>query len=113
MVDQLVPVFRVKDVSASKPWYERLGFEATGVHRFEPDFPAYMFLNRNGVLLHLSEHKGDAPKRSLAYFYVSDLEAVAAEFGVEIELAPWGPECFLSDPDGNKLRFGRAPSEFG
>lgn len=110
MVEVLVPIFRVRDASVSQPWYERLGFEVTGVHRFEPHFPAYMFLNRDGVLLHLSEHKGDAPKKSLAYFYVDNLEEIATEFGAAIEEAPWGSECFLTDPDGNRLRLGRSPS---
>lgn len=40
------------------------------------------------------------------YLRVADLDAVAAEFGVHPEQAPWGPELALRDPDGNRLRVG-------
>ncbi len=107
MTDELVPVFRIKDGDRSKPWYARLGFEVVGEHRFTPDLPLYAFLQRGTINLHLSEHRGDAPKKGLAYFYVQDLEAIAEEFGQEIEHAPWGLEVNLVDPDGNRIRCGR------
>lgn len=56
----------------------------------------------------LSEHKGDARPDTLVYLSVHDIEAVAAEFGLSVEQAPWGPEVELRDPDGNRLRIGAA-----
>jgi catechol 2,3-dioxygenase-like lactoylglutathione lyase family enzyme len=106
MADELVPIFRVTDGRASVPFYDRLGFKVIGEHRFAPDLPLYMFLERSGVHLHLSEHTGDAPPRSVAYFFVADVDAVAEAFGVAVETQPWGREIELTDPDGNRLRIG-------
>ncbi|MEM9200321.1 MAG: VOC family protein [Actinomycetota bacterium] len=104
MTETIIPVFRVKSVQASATWYARLGFELTGSHQFEPGFPLYGFLRRGEVQIHLSEHKGDAPKKSLAYFWVDDVAPVSAEFGVAVETQPWGHEVSLTDPDGNRIR---------
>jgi catechol 2,3-dioxygenase-like lactoylglutathione lyase family enzyme len=108
VAEVLVPVFRVADAPAAAAWYARLGFEVTGEHQFGPDFPRYMFLRRGDVHLHLSEHTGDAPPESLAYFWVEDLDAVAAEFGASVEAQPWGRELALTDPAGNRLRIAVA-----
>lgn len=106
-----MPIFRVTDGRAAARWYERLGFEVVGEHRFEPHLPLYLFLRRGDVHLHLSEHLGDAPPASVAYLYVADVDGIAAEFGVTPELQPWGRrEVELTDPDGNRLRIG-APAE--
>ena len=106
MTEELVPVFRVSDGRAAAVWYERLGFEITGEHRFEPGLPLYLFLRRGTVNLHLSEHLGDAPPESLAYFYVDDVDALAADLGESVQDVPWGREVDLTDPDGNRLRIG-------
>ena len=66
--------------------------------------PLYLFVKRGEVQLHLSEHKGDAPKRSLAYFWVNDVQTIAAEFGTPVETQEWGDETTLTDPDGNRIR---------
>jgi hypothetical protein len=104
VTEQLIPIFRIKDGDRSRPWYARLGFEVTGEHRFAPNLPLYLFLRRGDVQLHLSEHKGDAPKRSLAYFWVDDVDEIAANFGTAIDAQPWGDETTLIDPDGNRIR---------
>lgn len=110
MTEELVPIFRVADGAAAMPFYERLGFEVVGEHRFEPDLPLYMFLRRGDVHLHLSEHTGDAPPRSVAYFFVDDVDAIGGAFDVAVETQPWGREIELSDADGNRLRIG-TPNE--
>lgn len=50
---------------------------------------------------------GDARPQSLVYFYIDDIEAVAAEFGEEVIDQPWAREVQLTDPDGNRLRIGQ------
>ena len=87
-------------------WYARMGFVVTGEHQFEPDLPRYVFLQRGAVDLHISEHLGDAPPESVAYFFVDDVDVIAAEFGVAVEVQPWAREIELTDPDGNRLRIG-------
>ncbi len=61
--------------------------------------------------LHLSEHEGDARPETLVYFYVDDVDAIAAEFGAPVEIQPWAREIELTDPDGNRLRIGTPPTE--
>jgi hypothetical protein len=59
------------------------------------------------VHLHLSEHLGDAPPESVAYFYVDDVDAIATELGLTPTLQPWGlREVEAVDPGGNRLRIG-------
>jgi catechol 2,3-dioxygenase-like lactoylglutathione lyase family enzyme len=106
MSEALVPIFRVQNAHETARWYARLGFVVEGEHQFEPGFPLYLFLRRGEIALHLSEHTGDAPPQSLVYFYVMDLEPIAAEFGVPIIEQPWAKEVALTDPDGNRLRIG-------
>lgn len=106
MAESLVPIFRVTDARDVTGWYGRLGFEVTGEHRFEPGLPRYIFLRRGDVHLHLSGHAGDAPPASVAYLYVDEVDAIAAEFAVPVESQPWGREIELTDPCGNRLRIG-------
>ena len=101
-----MPIFRVESARDVLPWDRRLGFEVIGEHQFEPGLPLYVFLRRGEVHLHLSEHTGDAPPRSVAYFYVDALDAMAVEFDVQVETQPWGREIELTDPCGNRLRIG-------
>ena len=104
--EQLVPIFRVKDATKASQWYMRLGFKVDGEHRFAPGLPLYMFLSRGDEALHLSEHTGDAKAPALVYFYVHDIEVIAAEFKSKILDQPWAREVQLTDPDGNRLRIG-------
>jgi len=110
MADQMVPVFRVKDAGAAAEFYQQIGFTLEGTHQFEPNFPTYAFLRRGDVQLHLSEHKGDAPKKSLAYFWVNDIDSIAESLGIEVEQAPWARELEVVDPDGNTIRCGQPNS---
>ncbi len=104
MNEKLIPIFRVEDGVKTAEWYKRLGFKVIGEHRFAPTLPLYLFLERNGEELHLSEHTGDAKGPSLVYFWVEELESIAQEFAVEIYQQPWAKEIKLTDPDGNRLR---------
>lgn len=102
--EQIVPIFRVANALTAAEWYGRWGFVLDGVHQFEPDFPRYGFLSRGGIQIHVSEHTGDANPHGLAYVWVDDVDAIAAEFGVTPSQEPWGREIELTDPDGNRLR---------
>ncbi len=110
-MEELIPIFRVADATASALWYERLGFVVTSTHRFTPELPIYMFLQRNGVELHLSEHTGDATANTLVYYWVDDVDSIAVEFGASISEQPWGREVQLTDPDGNRLRIATRRAE--
>jgi catechol 2,3-dioxygenase-like lactoylglutathione lyase family enzyme len=106
MDDEVIPILLVQDAAKAVDWYRRLGFEQEWVHRFGPEFPAFASVVRGRTRLFLSEHKGDARPDTLIYIRVSDVRVVAKEFGVEVEEQPWAHECYLTDPDGNRLRIG-------
>ncbi|MGW8952370.1 glyoxalase superfamily protein [Streptomyces sp. NPDC055709] len=105
-----MPVLHVADAATAVSWYERLGFTKQWEHRFEPGYPAFVEIARDGVKLFLSEHTGDARPDTLVYLRVRDVDAVADEFGVPVTTAPWAREVELRDPDGNRLRVG-TPAE--
>ena len=111
VADEVVPIFRVSDGYETARWYARMGFEVVGEHRFAPSLPLYLFLERNGAQLHLSEHTGDATPDSLVYLWVDDVDAIASEFGVAVSEQPWAREVELTDPDGNRLRIGARRSD--
>jgi hypothetical protein len=92
--------------SAAAAWYGRLGFTKEWEHRFEPSLPAFVSVARGPMRLFLSEHQGDARPDALIYLRLADVDAIAAEFGVAVEEAPWARELELRDPDGNRLRIG-------
>lgn len=102
----MIPILRVRDADIAVAWYKRLGFQQVSVHRFEPGFPAFVTIERGPMKLFLSEHKGDARPDTLLYLGVADVYAIAKEFGVEVEEAPWGYEIEIRDPDANRLRIG-------
>ena len=107
MSEQIIPIFRVSDAEAALEWYSRLGFERDFEHRFARDLPLYLGIRRGEVRLHLSEHAGDGRTGSVVYFWVEDVDAIAADFGGTVEVQPWARETTLSDPDGNHLRIGQ------
>jgi hypothetical protein len=106
-VTRVVPFLRVADAEASALWYARLGFGIDWRTRAEPHLPLFVAISNGGGQIFLSEHTGDAHPDTLLYVYVDDVDAVAAEFGAQVELAYYGMrEIELTDPDGNRLRIG-------
>lgn len=73
----------------------------------------YMQLRRAELVLHLSEHHGDATPGAALLIPVDDIDALHAELlakdypharpGVRDE--GWGRIMEVADPSGNKLRF--------
>ena len=105
MDEEVVPVLHVDDAARAVAWYERLGFAKEWEHQFEPGFPWFVSVARGNIRLYLSEHMGDARPDTLIHLYVSDVDAVATEFGVAVdEEGLAGRECALVDPDANRLR---------
>ncbi len=58
---QTTPILRIFDVSKAREFYvDFLGFQVDWEHRFEEGLPLYMQVSRGNLVLHLSEHHGDA-----------------------------------------------------
>lgn len=116
------PFFIVKDATASLTFYrDRLGFEITFQEPAEDPF--FVIVNRGRAMLMLKDvgieplpnHKREPMARWDAYLYVSDPDALAAEFNSrDVEFSEplkdteEGLRGFeLQDPDGHVLFFGR------
>jgi catechol 2,3-dioxygenase-like lactoylglutathione lyase family enzyme len=111
-MQQVVPTLRIANYARSKAFYvDALGFQIDWEHRFEPKFPVFMQVSRDGLALFLTEHAGIA-LWGLVHFYVPDVDAWYAEFqrkGVPVKEPPneslQGLRAMtVGDPDGNKLR---------
>ncbi len=58
---QAIPILRIFSVEKAKEFYlDFLGFTWDWEHRFGDNFPLYAQVSRSGIVLHLSEHHGDA-----------------------------------------------------
>lgn len=114
-VNRLIPVLRMFSIEKAREFYlDFLGFRLDWEHRFEADFPLYMQVSRGPLVLHLSEHHGDASPGAALLIDVEGLNAFHAELAAKpyryakpgIEETPWGTrEMAVTDPFGNRLRF--------
>ena len=122
MVQSVIPQLRSTHASRSLAFYvDQLGFATDWQHQFEPGFPLFLQLTRDGQTLFLTEHTGDCEPGGAVYFRVPDAQACLATFASHgvvatqpLATTPWGTvEFLLTDPDGNRLRFAsdiaRAP----
>ncbi len=110
-----IPILRIFDVAKAKEFYVGfLGLAVDWEHRFEENTPAYLQVSRAGLVLHLSEHHGDACPGSTVFVWMTGIE----EFHREITskgykyLRPGIETTFYNsrsveviDPFGNRIRF--------
>ena len=113
-VQKVIPALRITDYARSKAFYvDGLGFEVEWEHRFEPHFPVFMSIQRDGMEIYLTEHTGDCQVGGLIHFEVADVDAWYAEFRRRDAAVREPPNEGLPhlrmmtvvDPDGNQLRF--------
>lgn len=110
---RVIPALRMTQYQRSKDYYvDRLGFVVDWEHRFEPGFPVFMSLTRDGMQLYLTEHTGDCQAGGLVHFVIEDVTSWFEEFrakGARIGEPPNNDLGFMNmtilDPDGNQLRF--------
>jgi catechol 2,3-dioxygenase-like lactoylglutathione lyase family enzyme len=109
-----IPILRIFDEAKAREFYcGFLGFEVQFEHRFEPGLPLYLGIVRAGLVLHLSEHHGDASPGSTVHVPMHGVHAYQRElldkhyaYGRPgIVSQPWGDELQVYDPFGNRLRF--------
>ena len=101
----------------SKRFYvDGLGFKVDWEHQFEPGFPVFAQLTRDGLSFFLTEHTGDCQRGGAASFVVDDVDALYREISARgirpaepPEDTPWQTrEMNVIDRDGNRLRFATA-----
>lgn len=112
---QTIPILRIFSVEKAREFYVGfLGFTVDWEHRFDDRAPLYMQVSRGNLVLHLSEHHGDACPGSTVFVRLTGLdgyhrEVTAKGYGYMrpgIEDAPWGARVMqVTDPFGNRLRF--------
>jgi len=112
---RVTPILRMFDEAKAREFYiDFLGFSVEFEHRFEPGLPLYMGLVRDGAIIHLSEHHGDASPGAQVRIECSDVDAFQKELIARqykygrpgVEEMPWGTrELRAHDPFGNRLSF--------
>jgi len=112
---QTIPILRIFSVEKAREFYVGfLGFTVDWEHRFDADAPLYMQVSRGGLVLHLSEHHGDACPGSTVFVRMAGLDGYHREITAKgyrsmrpgIERAPWNARVMeVTDPFGNRLRF--------
>lgn len=109
------PILRIFDVTKAREHYlDFLGFKQDWEHRYGDNFPLYFQVSKDGCLLHLSEHFGDACPGAAVRIQVTGLKDYHAGLLAKtyrhsrpgLETQPWGThEVTVPDPFGNKLIF--------
>lgn len=113
------PVLRIFDTAKALAFYiDWLGFAVDWEHKSGNGSPLYMQVSMDDIILHLTEHYGDACPGAKVYIaYSGYLEALRQQlhhknykyYKPGFEEAPWGGKCMaLIDPFGNKLLFATA-----
>ena len=114
-LQKVIPVLRIFDVDKAKEFYLGfLGFKLDWEHRFGENFPLYAQVSRPDVVLHLSEHHGDATPGAAVLISMKGIDDYQRELGAKdyryykpgVEEMPWDARVMqIVDPFGNKLRF--------
>ncbi len=112
---EVAPVLRIFDMAKAREFYlDYLGFGFDWEYRFDDAAPAYLQVSRDGLVLHLTEHHGDATPGATVFVRVADLRAFHRELEAKafaysrpgVEEMPWGSIGMeVVDPFGNRIRF--------
>ena len=115
MTQRVTPQLRSTNWQRTRAFYEDgLGFRVEWEHRFEPHFPVFMQVSRDGMALFLTEHRGDCPVGGLLHLYVPDVDAWHVELqgrGIPILEPPNddlpGVRVRVNTPQGLGVRGGQ------
>lgn len=117
-MNTVIPIFRIFDIEKAKEYYiDWLGFKIDWEHRFEDNSPLYMSVSKDDIVIHLSEHYGDAcpgSKIMINYIgikeYCQTLQAKDYRYYKPgVEESPWNSYTMeLIDPFGNRLMFNES-----
>ncbi len=113
-----IPVLRIFSEEKAREFYlDFLGFSVDWQHRFGDDFPIYLQVRRADLVLHLSEHHGDASPGSTVFVPTQQIAAYQQELAgkdyryakPELTQQDWGVEMIIGDPFGNRIRLCERP----
>lgn len=109
-----IPIIRIFCEKKAKEFYvDFLGCTLEWEHRFDDNSPLYAQVKRGELVLHLSEHHGDATPGSTSYIPLDGIAEFHAELigknytynKPSIHVVPWGRTMEVTDPFGNRFRF--------
>lgn len=108
------PILRIFDVAKAQEFYLGfLGFRTDWEHRYGENFPLYTQISRGDLVLHLSEHAGDATPGATLCAYMTSIRAFQAALLAQdyrymkpgLQMQEGRLECTVTDPFGNRIRF--------
>lgn len=112
-----VPTFRIFSLEKAREFYVGfLGCNVDWEHSFEPGTPIYMQVSRGDLVIHLSEHHGDATPGSTVLVHMNGIEELHRELiGKQyrhnrpgLEKRDWGVmQVAVVDPFGNRIVFNQ------
>ncbi len=118
-----IPSLRIFNEAKAREFYvDFLEFLLEFEHRFELDFPVFMQISLNGVVLRLTEHHGDCspgalvsiPMVGLAAYHSKLISKQYAYARPGLVDQPWGDTTMtISDPFVNRISFSEATSGLG
>lgn len=109
-----IPILRTFPGKEARSFYiEFLGFTVDWEHRFGEGMPLYQQVSREGCVLHLSEHHGDATPGSAVRIAISDVRALQRKLAdspvyplrIGLDSERWGDDLMVPDPFGNRIIF--------
>jgi catechol 2,3-dioxygenase-like lactoylglutathione lyase family enzyme len=109
-----IPIFRIFSVEKAMEFYrDFLGFKVDWEHRFSPKAPLYCQVSRSGMLMHLSEHAGDASPGARVFVPMRGVRLLHQELTAKnyaynrpgLDQADWGLEVTVTDPFSNRITF--------
>jgi uncharacterized glyoxalase superfamily protein PhnB len=111
----ITPILRIFDMEKAEEFYINFfGFKVDWIHQFEENMPKYLQISLNDVVIHLSEHHGDASPGSAIRIKVSDIKSfhttlLQKEYPYAkpgLQKTPWNTmEVKVYDPFSNRLIF--------
>ncbi len=113
-IQSAIPIFRIFSVEKAMEFYrDFLGFQVDWEHRFAPTAPLYCQVSRSGMLMHLSEHAGDASPGARVFVPMRGVKLLHQELMAKnyaynrpgLEQADWGLEVTVTDPFSNRITF--------
>lgn len=80
-VEKVIPVLRIFDYKKAIEFYiDWLGFKINWEHTFDDNTPVYLEIEKDGLIIHLSEHHGDGTPGTNVFVWCNGVE----EFHKEI-----------------------------
>ena len=80
-VEKVIPILRIFDYKKAIEFYiDWLGFKINWGHTFDENTPVYLEIEKDGLIIHLSEHHGDGTPGTNVFIWCNSVE----EFHKEI-----------------------------